>query len=56
MRCASFICLLWKTDMLALLGLLQDPLLPRQCLWVHTRWTRQPAAARRRAVRRHAAR
>ena len=56
MHCASFICLLWKTDMLALLGLLQDPLLPRQCLWVHTRWTRQTAAARRRAVRPHAAR
>jgi len=42
--------------MQALLGLLQDPLLLRQCLWIHTRWTRQPAAAKRRAVRPHAAR
>lgn len=38
--------------MLPLLGLLQDPLLLRQCLWGHTRWTRHMVATKLRTLRR----
>lgn len=48
MRCASSICLRWKTDMFPLLGLMQDPLLLR---W-HARWTRHVVVMRLRKLRR----
>ena len=52
MRCAKTICWRWKTEMLPIFGLLQDPMLLR---W-HARWTGNMVMRRLRAVRMASAR